>query len=109
MPRDPKLQRSARSNGLLAIVGISQSAPQARAGCTLLPSQHPKLVLHFVCELSESSMLSVEAFQRRRLVTPQSHRVLDSRLRGNDTAVGALPPKLNAATPRRNCARRASR
>ena len=52
MARDPELQRSAGPRRPRHVGGQSRIVPQSRA--VGIPWQHPNLVLHSVCELSES-------------------------------------------------------
>src|SRR6185436_15033532 len=58
MARDPHLQRFAGSTDPGLEDGQSGSDHPMRAGSILVPWQHLKLVLHFVCELRESSFPS---------------------------------------------------
>src|SRR5215212_3053850 len=58
MARDPDLQRFAGSTAPGLEDGQSGSGHPMRAGRIFVPWQHPNLVLHFVCELRESSFMS---------------------------------------------------
>src|SRR6476659_771090 len=65
MARDPHLQRFAGSTDPGLEDGQSGSVHPMRAGSILVPWQHLKLVLHFVCELRESS-LTLQMISNRR-------------------------------------------
>ena len=86
MARDPELQQFAAATYLRLVGGQSETAHSQTRACT--PCQHLTLVLHFVCEFSESRG-AVEG--RGAPHAPRFHNIVTPLLSGESRNLGAGP------------------
>src|SRR5215472_13161427 len=95
MASDPELPRFVGSSSLADEGGQSRSGLRGRDGRRTVPLQHRNLVLHFVCELRESTLLTPNAFPQ----CPPARAPSTRPCRADFATCRSVPLPLSEASP----------